>query len=194
MKLIDDIRSKYPTIKIIGEVKPFSPFDSTADPAGFDKIIMQSRLLARLEKHVDILSIHTDQLWWGSYVWLKEARRLAKDKKILAKGFHPTMPHIKACIENGADYVLTVGWHPGQDHKYCWHEPIEKNENSEASVLVFNSRDPRTGEKLSRQFSKIEWFKNHFPEIELVQASNIQCVDDVHPDVDYVLIGTALCS
>ncbi len=191
LELITDIRKNYPDIKIIGEIKPASPYEPRFATAQ-EKYKENFDLLHSIAPHVDILSIHTDPLWWGSYDWLREAKAIVGDKKVLAKGFHPSMPHVEECRRCGADYVLTFGWHPGQDHQYCWHE-MRKNENSESSVLVFNSRNPRTGELRNNHYREIEWFNTNHPELQLVQASNIKTVDDIHSDVQYVLIGTALC-
>ncbi len=73
----------YKNIQIIAEVKIQSPF-------GFKSEKSWDELFVIAEKAGDIISIHTDARWGGSFELIKKAKSLTK-KQILAKGFMPLM-------------------------------------------------------------------------------------------------------
>jgi len=91
----------YKNIQIIAEVKTESPF-------GFKSEKSWDELFGIASKIGDIISIHTDARWGGSFDLIKKARGLT-DKKILAKGIHAKDEEIRKAIEAGADYVLVSG-------------------------------------------------------------------------------------
>ena len=72
----------YKNIQIIAEVKTESPF-------GFKSERSWGELFAVANENGDILSIHTDSRWGGSFDLIKKAKSLT-NKSILAKGIHAT--------------------------------------------------------------------------------------------------------
>ncbi len=173
---------------IVAEIKDYSPY-------GWRSGITPSRQLDICEAVGDIISVHTNELWGGSFDHLARVRART-NKPILAKGFHDTIHDVRRAFEAGADYCLTVGWHPGGEPR-CWHEPETRNQliNSLAPWVVLNSRDPRTGER-----------RTGFPDIaadrvvesvdrigrKVCQASHIRSPQDVVYGVDAILIGEGL--
>jgi indole-3-glycerol phosphate synthase len=138
----------------------------------------------------DIISIHTNEFWGGSWNWLKEARSITKTP-ILAKGFHPTQSDINMAISCGADFVLTVGWWNG-DHN-CFHEceSLLELSESKARTTVWNSRDPRTGQK--RYYTEQAVLTHRNPHNKfLIQASGIEVGDEIPDGVNAILIGQGL--
>lgn len=184
LDLATSLKSARPSLTVIGEVKTKSPY-------GYEASYPWAFMLEKLIVHpaIDIVSIHTNPLWGGSWEQLKTARELTR-KPILAKGFHDTIADVKAAFDHGADYCLTVGWWPDDDR--CWfeYEHLDQLSYIPAKRVVFNARDPRTGWKRP-------WVVNRTRAIHpgwLCQASMIRTVTDVHPAVDAVLIGEALWS
>ncbi len=183
LSLATSIKARYPHITIVGEAKTFSPF---ADLSG-DRVQQVKQLDAC--PAIDIISIHTCHWWHGSFEWLVQARFLTR-KPILAKGFHDTVRDVERAFDAGADHVLTVGWWPGD--KRCWHEceDIDELSESRAEAVVWNARNPRTGEKRAHGFAHAVQYSPHGS--FNVQASLIRSAEDVHPWADAVLIGEAL--
>ena len=70
----------YKGIEIIAEVKTQSPFGYKSDKSW-------DELFEVANKVGDIISIHTDRRWGGSFELLQKARSLT-NKPILAKGIH----------------------------------------------------------------------------------------------------------
>src|SRR3989338_2508235 len=101
---------------IIAEVKTRSPF-------GFEATESWDELFAVANQIGDIISIHTDSRWGGSFDLLKKARRLTA-KPILAKGIHPSDNDIQKALAAGADYVLAVGRIPSRQAEKCLIEPL----------------------------------------------------------------------
>lgn len=166
---------------VVAEVKAKSPF-------GFVNPMPVEKQLRLCETVGDIVSIHTNEWWGGSWAWLALARRMTK-KPILAKGFHATSADVQHALDCGADYVLTVGWWNGDER--CWHEceSLAELAASAAPKAVWNSRNPRTGETRSEKITdarnvRIGW---------LCQASGIRTPADIG-DVEAVLIGQGLYS
>lgn len=167
-------------ITVVAEVKGFSPF-------GYQSELDLYEQLAICEELGDVISIHTDNLWGGSWYWLKEARRLTS-KPILAKGFHNTIFDVQKAFDYGADYCLTVGWWPGDPR--CWHEceSLEELGKSRAGMAVWNSRNPRSGEKRVETIADARIYRSR---LLLCQASMINKIEDIG-SVDMVLIGEGL--
>ncbi len=117
MNLIAQIAAMPRKPIIVAEVKERSPF-------GFVNPLPRIEQLRLCESVGDVISIHTNELWGGSWEWLQEARKLT-NKPILAKGFHDTQADVDRVFSYGIDYVLTVGWWPDngtrttRDHCRC---------------------------------------------------------------------------
>ena len=116
---------------IIAEVKPISPF-------GFKSDKTWDELFQIAEKYGDIISIHTDARWGGSFDLVKKAKSLTK-KPILAKGIHETDELIVKAFEAGADYALVVGRIPNIKEellKKCLVEPNSLEELRKRSQVI----------------------------------------------------------
>jgi indole-3-glycerol phosphate synthase len=173
-------------IKIIAEVKTQSPF-------GYKSSKSWDELFAIACKVGDIISIHTDPRWGGSFEVLADARAKT-DKPILAKGIHAEDALVERAIACGADYVLVVGRIPNVSQEHIKHCIIEPNSLAELKTIpqsfrvVWNSRDLQTGGPKKETFAQarklfLGW---------LCQASNIRTIADVHPEADAVLVGEHL--
>lgn len=170
-------------MQIIAEVKTHSPF-------GWQSNKSWDELFALADKIGDMISIHTDSRWHGSFELVKKARELT-DKPILAKGIHASDDDIKRALDSGADWVLVVGRIPGLDADKCLIEPytLEELANIPHNLkAVWNSRDLRTGGMKQKSFVDA---RKVFPGW-LCQASNIRSIGDVKPSADAVLVGTNL--
>ncbi|MBP6974654.1 MAG: hypothetical protein KBB54_01790 [Candidatus Pacebacteria bacterium] len=106
----------YKNIQIIAEVKTQSPF-------GFKSEKSWDELFAVANEIGDILSIHTDPRWGGSFDLVRKAKALT-NKPILAKGIHATDMEVQQAIDVGADYVLVVGRIPSIHQDKCLIEPL----------------------------------------------------------------------
>lgn len=168
---------------IIAEVKTQSPF-------GFKSERTWDELFALAERVGDMLSIHTDRRWGGSFEILKKARVMTK-KPILAKGIHAKDSDIQKAIENGADFVLIVGRIPKIHKEKCIIEPYTLEGLAEIPLefkALWNSRDLTTGGLKNDTFDDARKIFSGW----LCQASNIKTVSDIHPLADAVLVGTHL--
>lgn len=180
---------------IIAEVKTVSPF-------GFKSTKTWDELFAIAEKFGDIISIHTDSRWGGSFDLLKKARALTR-KPILAKGIHGSDTDIVKAIELGADFVLVVGRVPAvkesnpqatlseDDLEKCLIEPnalVELSTIPESLKVVWNSRDLSSGGMKSEIFADARKLRKGW----LCQASNIKTIADIEPGADAVLVGENL--
>jgi indole-3-glycerol phosphate synthase len=170
-------------IEIIAEVKTQSPFGWKSDKT-WDELFQVASDIG------DIISIHTDPRWGGSFDLIKKARLLT-DKPILAKGIHDTDTQVQEAISAGADWVLVVGRMPKIHIKKCLIEPLTLDELKTIPAdmrVVWNSRDLSNGKFKKETFEQArEIFKGW-----LCQASNITTIDDVKKDADAVLVGTHL--
>ncbi len=173
----------YKKIEIIAEVKTLSPFGYVADRSWED-------LLQIAEKIGDIISIHTDPRWGGSFEILAKARALTK-KPILAKGIHATNEEIEKAVAFGADWVLAVGRVPEVHTKQCIIEPMTLEQLSaipKSLRVIWNARNLATGNPKPDNFDQArEIFKGW-----LCQASHIGTVADVNDSANAVLVGTNL--
>lgn len=170
-------------MQIIAEVKTHSPFGWQSDKSWDELFILANKL-------GDIISIHTDPRWHGSFDLIAKARGLT-DKPILAKGIHAEDADIEKAIKNGADFVLVVGRIPKVHLDKCLIEPLRLEElktlPSEVKA-VWNSRDLADGSKKAEDFNQA---RNIF-DGWLCQASNISSIEDIDPKADAVLIGTRM--
>lgn len=182
----------YKNSTIIAEVKTQSPF-------GFKSEKTWDELLAVANKIGDIISIHTDSRWGGSFDLIKKSKSLT-DKPILAKGIHTTDAEIDQAIAAGADYCLVVGRIPKIHIEKCLIEPnnladlveiIKQIENKKLPhdlKIVWNSRDLETGGLKKETFADARKIFDGW----MCQASNIKTFQDINESADAVLIGENL--
>ena len=170
-------------IQIIAEVKTKSPFGFTSDKT-WDELFAVANDIG------DIISIHTDSRWGGSFDLIKKARKLT-DKPILAKGIHVTDAQVQRAIDSGADYVLVVGRIPNIYLNKCLLEPNSLEELSripENLKVVWNTRDlSHGGPKLETFEQARDLFKGW-----LCQASNIHTIIDIKEAANAILVGSNL--
>lgn len=170
----------------IAEVKIRSPFGYVAQKTW-------EELFNIANFYGDIISIHTDPRWGGSYEHIKKARSLT-DKPILAKGIHASDDDILKAIQYGADHVLVVGRIPNVPDEILEKCFIEVNDIDQLKQLsdkhkaVWNTRDLKNGEP------KVETFQDARKNFNgwLCQASFLKTVEDVEKGADAILVGTHL--
>jgi len=171
-------------MQIIVEVKTHSPFAGFISDKSWDELF-------DIANHVgDIISIHTDPRWDGSFDLVKKAKSYT-GKPILAKGIHSTDEEIQQAIEAGADYVLVVGRIPSIHAEKCLIEPLTLDELKTIPAsfkVVWNSRDLSNGGLKKETFEEARAVFSGW----LCQASNIKTVQDVKKGADAVLVGTHL--
>jgi indole-3-glycerol phosphate synthase len=170
-------------VQIITEVKTHSPFGWKSDKSW-------EELFEVAERVGDIISIHTDPRWHGSFELLERAHAMTK-KPILAKGIHASDDLIEKALEAGADWVLVVGRIPTIHSEKCLIEPLTLEELKYVPAnlkAVWNSRDLATGGMKNETFKEA---REVFPGW-LCQASNIKTVGDIESGADAVLVGTRL--
>lgn len=189
------LKAARPNLTIVAEVKTKSPFKAI-DLSRYGPL--ETRDIVRWLDAcpwADIISVHTNPLWGGTFWWLEVARGLTK-KPILAKGFHDTIRDVEDAFKYGADCCLTVNWWPGDER--CWMECHSGNEIAlcAAPRAVWNARNPRTGGTAGLRVHDAVRLRKHArwdnPNGWVCQASMIRCAADVHPEVDAVLIGEGL--
>jgi indole-3-glycerol phosphate synthase len=170
-------------MQLIAEVKTQSPFRWKSEKSWKELFEIANRV-------GDIISIHTDTRWGGSFELLKKARSQTQ-KPILAKGIHASDDEVMRAVALGADWVLVVGRIPHVHLEKCMIEPYALKEflTLPSDVrAVWNSRDLTTGGIKKETFTEArEVWKGW-----LCQASNIRTVEDVHPRADAVLVGAHL--
>ncbi|MEK7659758.1 MAG: hypothetical protein AAB343_00990 [Patescibacteria group bacterium] len=173
----------YHGIKIIAEVKTQSPF-------GFRSAHTWDELFAVANRVGDMISIHTDPRWGGSFDLIKKACTMT-NKPILAKGIHASDGDIERALAAGADWVLVVGRVPSTHIEKCLIEPntIQELADLPAQVrAVWNSRDLQTGKRKKESFAEARSIFSGW----MCQASLIGSIDDVHSEADAVLVGERL--
>ncbi|MGZ6004709.1 MAG: hypothetical protein ACXWLH_01010 [Candidatus Saccharimonadales bacterium] len=171
-------------MQIISEVKTYSPFGGWQSDKSWDELFELANAVG------DIISIHTDPRWHGSFDLIRRARSLTS-KPILAKGIHARNYLIDAALEAGADKVLVVGRLPGVYLEHCLLEPssLAELENfPKNSQVVWNSRDLKTGGNKQETFEQARQLWPGW----LCQASNVVTMADVNSNADAVLVGTHL--
>lgn len=172
-------------MQIIAEVKTHSPFGWQADKS-WDELFEIAATIG------DIISIHTDPRWHGSFDLVTKAHARTA-KPILAKGIHATDEDLERAFAAGATYALVVGRIPEQYAEQCLIEPYKLTELAHIPPhlkAVWNSRDLRTGGKKLATFTEARTQFGGW----LCQASNIMTPDDIDPEADAVLIGTHLAA
>lgn len=170
----------------IAEVKTQSPF-------GFKSEHTWDYLFDIANEYGDIISIHTDPRWGGSFDLISNAKQRTK-KPILAKGIHSTDTEICESLIRSADNVLVVGRLSTLSMimmNSLWIEPNNIDQlKMVPSVMtaVWNSRDLSTG-KLKHE--SWEDARKTF-DGRLIQASNIKTINDVKSDADGYIVGENL--
>ena len=168
---------------IVAEIKTHSPF-------GWVSSYSWDELFKIADSVGDIISIHTDPRWHGSFEHIKKARALT-NKPILAKGIHASDEDIEKALAAGADYVLVVGRVPDIHQYKLWIEP---NSLEELQAIphhlkaVWNARDLRNGKTKDTSFTEA---RAAFPGW-LCQASFITSPEDIDSAADAAIIGTNL--
>ncbi len=173
----------YKNTEIIAEVKIMSPF-------GFKSEKSWDELFVIADEIGDIISIHTDTRWGGSFDLIRKAKTLTK-KPVLAKGIHATDIEVQQAIEAGADHVLVVGRIPTIHQEKCLIEPLTLTELKtipENLKVVWNSRDLSDGGTKEETFEDARSIFKGW----LCQASNIKILQDIKEGANAVLIGTNL--
>ena len=168
---------------VIAEVKTESPYGWRSNESWEERFKVANEV-------GDILSIHTDPRWGGSFDLISRAREMT-DKKILAKGIHEIDSDITKAIKCGADFVLVVGRVTFNYFDQCLFEPAtieELKSLPKDARAVWNSRDLNTGGDKKETFYDARKIFGGW----LCQASNIRTVEDINPSADAVLIGTNL--
>ncbi len=172
-----------PSAEIIAEVKTLSPF-------GYRSQHSWDELFEVAAEIGDLISVHTDPRWGGSFDLIAKAKSLT-DKPVLAKGLHASDAEIEEALKRGADYVLVVGRIPGVHPERCWIEPLSLSELRtlpDARRAVWNSRDLADGSLKRETFAQArQAFKGW-----LCQASNIRTLRDIEEGADAVLVGAHL--
>jgi indole-3-glycerol phosphate synthase len=170
-------------MQIIAEVKTYSPFGWQSDNTWDELFKIASEI-------GDMISIHTDPRWHGSFDLIKKAKSLT-NKPILAKGIHKKDSDIIEAIKSGADYVLVVGRVPKTNIEKCLIEPISVKQLKSLPTnlkVVWNSRDLKTGGIKTETFQEARQIFSGW----LCQASNIQLPSDIDKNADAILVGTNL--
>ncbi len=173
-------------LTVIAEIKTQSPFSSWVSPHPFEK------LLDAAVEVGDIISVHTDPRWGGSFELLTEIKKAVGKKPVMAKGLHNTDALVRRAFNAGADFVLSVGRAPSVYPAKCFVEPYSLDQLGifpENTLLVWNSRDVRNnGIPKTETFEQARKLWPGF----LCQASFIRSIDDVKRGADAVLVGTHL--
>lgn len=173
----------YEGIEVVAEVKTRSPF-------GYSSRESWDELFEIANQVGDIISVHTDFRWGGSFDLIEKARRLTS-KPILAKGIHSNDKAVIKALEKGADYVLVVGRIPPMHLERCWIEPCDLEQLKLMpldSRIVWNSRNLQTGMPKNEAFEQTrELWKGW-----LCQASYIKEANDIKAGADAILVGTYL--
>lgn len=168
---------------LIAEVKTVSPF-------GFHSKRSWEQLFEVANAHGDMLSIHTDARWGGSFELLARARAMTT-KPILAKGIHATDEEVEQALALGANKVLVVGRIPDANLERCLIEPYtlaELRSLPPGTSAVWNSRDLKTGALKPDDFAAARAVHQGY----LVQASNVRTIKDVDPTANAILVGQNL--
>lgn len=170
--------------ELVAEVKTRSPYGFVS-PYCWDEIFEYAACFG------DIVSVHTDPRWGGSFSLVRRAVRQTR-KPILAKGIHRNDDDIQRALDAGATWALVVGRKPSEFlTPFVWHEPLSLAEmDSKYGHVVWNQRDLATGLRKSESFVEARSLHSGW----LCQASMISSPDDVHPSADGILVGEHLLS
>lgn len=168
---------------LIAEVKTSSPF-------GWQSSHSWEQLFKLAAAHGDIISVHTDPRWGGSFDLVRRACQQTR-KPVLAKGIHASDDDIVHALEAGASWVLVVGRIPAIHQDKCLIEPddlAQLHSLPPGTKAVWNSRDLVTGGFKAESFQQARAVWTGW----LCQASNLHSIHDVHADADAALVGSEL--
>jgi len=169
----------------IAEIKTFSPF-------GFKTTDSIEVLRDAAITWGDMVSVHTDPRWHGTWKDLQEVRKLTS-KPILSKGMHHTDDDIQKALDLGADKVLVVGRVPATKYiPYCLLEPLYASQLPTYpldATIVWNSRDLATGAPKNKKLWTLFRSQVTGP---LIHASKIRLPSDVMPGADGFIVGEHL--
>jgi hypothetical protein len=167
---------------LILDTKIRSPFGWRTDQSWVERLEMAI-------EYGDIIAVQTMGGWAGSLNLIKEARQ-ATSKPILAKGIHRTDKEIDELLNLGVTYVLVVGRVPSEKYiDKCMLEPSclrEIEDYPKNAKVVWNTRNLLNGlpKKETLEEAREKW------DGWLCQASMIECVKDINPNVEAVMVGT----
>lgn len=179
----------------IAEVKTESPF-------GFKSERNWADLLDLAIEHADIVAVHTDERWGGSFGQLAAAaeqiRRIRIDERrplLLAKGIHEHDSEVRMALNCGADLVLVVGRQPPRELvPACIWEPANGRAlldlQDPTMKVMWNARDLETGAPIPSALGP-QWARE-MHRGWLCQASFIRTPDDVNPLVNAFIVGEHL--
>ncbi|MDE1865147.1 MAG: hypothetical protein KGH94_00705 [Candidatus Micrarchaeota archaeon] len=170
-------------LTIVAEVKMKSPFGFVSNRSWEEQFELANRV-------GDIISIHTDERWGGSFDDLRKARSMT-NKPILAKGIHETDDLVDEAVRSGADCVLVVGRIPEVHSDIVWVEPLYLRQLDfipDTYKVVWNARDITTGKPKGETF---EQARDRWPGW-LCQASFVKHIDDVEGGANGILVGEGL--
>lgn len=173
----------YNGVEIVAEVKTKSPF-------GYESKLDWDELFDIAKNIGDVISIHTDERWGGSFDLIRKAKSLTS-KPILAKGIHAEDSEIEKAIKSGADYVLVVGRVPSLHKERCWVEPLDLEQLSQiptGTKVVWNTRDLESGSAKKESFEEARRVWGGW----LCQASFVKSRDNIKKGADAVLVGEHL--
>ena len=181
--MLDLTTRRIPGVSIFAEVKTQSPF-------GWESEKSWDELFRVAVSCADVLSIHTDPRWGGSFELLARARALT-NVPILAKGIHANDDEVSRTFSLGADLCLVVGRIPQVFDERIIVEPagLDDLQDIPSEYRVFwNTRDLATGGLSVESFDDARRLRSGW----LGQASNIRTVNDILPGANAALVGTHL--
>ena len=168
----------------IAEVKTKSPF-------GYSSSNFFEELFDLANTYGDVISIHTDKRWGGSFELLQEARKLTS-KPILAMGIHKTDEEINRALSCGANFVLVVGRIPKDiSPEFLLIEPVSLEELRAIPKnykVVWNARNLETGNPKFETFAEARKIFDGW----LCQASFIKIKNDIEKSANAILVGENL--
>jgi indole-3-glycerol phosphate synthase len=171
---------------LIAEVKTGSPFGYHSDKS-WDELFEVASSVG------DMISVHTDPRWSGSFDLISRAKGLT-DKPILAKGIHENDDHVRLALKLGASAVLVIGRLPADVlRSSCLLEPTSLEQLKEflsitddTQRFVWNSRNLINGSKRDpAEFQIARKLCSGW----LCQASMITTPDDIESAADAILVG-----
>lgn len=174
---------------LIAEVKTDSPFGYHSDKS-WDELFEIASSVG------DMISIHTDERWGGSFDLLSRAVNLS-EKPILAKGIHESDDEVRRALDLGAHAVLVVGRLPNPEPvTRCLLEPTDLNQLAKFTSVTerdqryaWNRRNLANG--TARDVSEYSTARTICTGW-LCQASMIVGPKDVEPTADAILVGENL--
>lgn len=184
-------------ISLIGEIKICSP-SGFASPYSWEELFERANASAA----VDMIAVHTDNRWGGSFDLLKKAS-VQSDKPLLAKGIHTADEDLRRAFNCGADYALVVGRIPDLWlANFCYYEPLNLDQlrniqprpgSYRIRYVVWNARDLADPTRERYKTETLQEARALWPAPKtLIQASTIRSLADIAPEADSILVGSYL--